>query len=218
MSHSEAKERLVQIGLNPNSAADLINNLGHLLKGARYKRTLNPATTESFLSGIRRDYGQLALKNAVSAYKQHLEYYQDLTGTPMVEHMKVLRKFTELLKETFEDFTIPEEIEEPQNFFEGALKNISINVYERNQKARAACIKEYGCICSACGFDFEKRYGALGKDFIHVHHIRDLAIIGKQYTVNPKEDLRPVCPNCHAMLHRSKPAYTIAELKAFIKD
>jgi Predicted restriction endonuclease len=64
-----------------------------------------------------------------------------------------------------------------------------------------------------CGFDFEKRYGAIGVGFIHVHHLVDIASIGGRYQVDPVRDLRPVCPNCHAMLHREKPALSIQELK-----
>ena len=61
--------------------------------------------------------------------------------------------------------------------------------------------------------DFEKRYGAIGKGFIHVHHLRELAEVGKSVVVDPVKDLRPVCPNCHAMLHRQRPALSIAALK-----
>lgn len=49
--------------------------------------------------------------------------------------------------------------------------------------------------------------------FLHLHHLRDLAPVGRAYTINPKEDLRPVCPNRHAMFHKSKPAYSIAGLR-----
>ena len=45
-------------------------------------------------------------------------------------------------------------------------------------------------------------YGEIGKDFIHVHHLIPLNEIGKEYIVDYKNDLIPVCPNCHAMLHR----------------
>ncbi|MEI8372579.1 MAG: hypothetical protein WCJ35_07065 [Planctomycetota bacterium] len=38
---------------------------------------------------------------------------------------------------------------------------------------------------------------------------------GKEYKVDPVNDLRPVCANCHAILHRLKPAYSIDEVKAF---
>ena len=53
-----------------------------------------------------------------------------------------------------------------------------------------------------CGFDFEKTYGEIGKGFIHVHHIVPVSEIGESYRVDYEKDLIPVCPNCHAMLHR----------------
>jgi len=40
-----------------------------------------------------------------------------------------------------------------------------------------------------------------------------LAKVGKSYVVNPVKDLRPVCPNCHAMLHRPAEVLNIEELK-----
>ncbi len=108
---------------------------------------------------------------------------------------------------------IPEEVENPENFVEGATKRISVNFYERNPEARNACIQHYGLSCSVCGFNFAAVYGEIGKNFIHVHHLRPLAEIGENYVVNPIEDLRPVCPNCHAMLHKRKTPLGIEELK-----
>jgi len=64
-----------------------------------------------------------------------------------------------------------------------------------------------------CNFDFEKNYGEVGKNFIHVHHLKPLHEITEKYELNPINDLRPVCPNCHAMLHRRKGCFSIAELK-----
>lgn len=81
---------------------------------------------------------------------------------------------------------------------------------------RRACLNHYGTTCQACGLDFEKMYGSLGKGFIHVHHVVDLATIGAKYRVDPIKDLRPVCPNCHAMLHRETPAMTVDELRTRI--
>jgi 5-methylcytosine-specific restriction protein A len=69
-----------------------------------------------------------------------------------------------------------------------------------------------------CGFDFEKSYGEIGKGFIHVHHKVDIATIGKSYQVDPINDLIPVCPNCHAMLHTEKPAMDIETLRQIIQD
>ena len=51
--------------------------------------------------------------------------------------------------------------------------------------------------------DFETKYGKIGRDFIHVHHIDFISSKGgNKHKVDPISDLIPVCPNCHAMLHR----------------
>jgi 5-methylcytosine-specific restriction protein A len=108
---------------------------------------------------------------------------------------------------------LPEEVVEPEKYIEGATKTISVNVYERNPQARKECLDKYGYACSVCGFDFESVFGELGKGFIHVHHLKQLADIGEMYELNPIEDLRPVCPNCHSMLHKRRPVYSIEELR-----
>jgi 5-methylcytosine-specific restriction enzyme A len=216
MRITDAKRRLEEIGLNPNTSVDLVYGLGHLLDGHRYTRTMRADIVEDYLVWIERDYGRKFLRNALSALQQHIEYYRSLTKSPMRGHVKLLEKYAGLLNEEIEDFVSPEEIAEPQELVEGGAKTIFVNSYERNPNARRKCIEHFGCICSVCEFDFEKEFGAIGNGFIHVHHLRDLASIGKSYTINPKEDLRPVCPNCHAMLHKSKPAYRIEELKELI--
>lgn len=68
--------------------------------------------------------------------------------------------------------------------------------------------------CTACGLDFAKHYGEIGIGFIHVHHLRPLAEGARQ--VDPIADLRPLCPNCHAMVHQKTPPFTIEELKNMI--
>lgn len=115
-----------------------------------------------------------------------------------------------------EGFWLPEEIEEIGEIYEGAMHRISVNAYERNPEARRKCITHYSSNCFACGFDFMKAYGEVGKEFIHVHHLRQISEIGEEYQIDPIRDLRPVCPNCHAIIHRRKPAYTIEEVKAFL--
>ena len=110
----------------------------------------------------------------------------------------------------------PDDIED-ENLFEGAKREVKVNTYERNPQARKKCIEFYGSKCSVCDFDFEKIFGDIGKGFIHVHHVKPLSEIDKEYKINPIQDLRPVCPNCHAMLHSKKPAYKIKEIKKLIE-
>ena len=66
--------------------------------------------------------------------------------------------------------------------------------------------------------DFQKTYGELGKGFIHVHHIIPLHSIKSDYIINGETDLIPVCPNCHALLHKSVDGefMTIEELRKIV--
>jgi hypothetical protein len=113
---------------------------------------------------------------------------------------------------------LPTEVAAPSKYLEGAARTVFVNAYERNASAKSACLKHFGFDCVVCGFNFSRVYGEIGEDFIHVHHLRDLATIGVEYEVDPLVDLRPVCPNCHAMLHRKgTPAMSIEELKSRIK-
>lgn len=118
------------------------------------------------------------------------------------------------------EITMPEEIDfdSPESLYEGAKKQVYVNIYERNRVARDRCVKRYGARCIICGFDFEKTYGEVGRDIIHVHHLKPLSEIGETYRVDPIKDLRPVCPNCHLIIHIRNPAYSIDEVKLMIKN
>jgi HNH endonuclease len=98
-------------------------------------------------------------------------------------------------------------------FREGAPKKVLVNDYDRDPKARQKCIDHYGLSCSICNFNFGQVFGQLGEGFIHVHHLRPISEIGEEYIVDPIEDLRPVCPNCHAMIHRRSPPLSIQEIR-----
>ena len=102
--------------------------------------------------------------------------------------------------------------------FEGAKKKVTVNFYERDPKARNICLEHYGYNCYICKFNFEENFGEIGKNFIHVHHIHPLSEINQEYKVDPVKDLIPVCPNCHAMLHKKMPAYSLEEIKNILKN
>lgn len=111
----------------------------------------------------------------------------------------------------------PDELEPGHKYVEGARKQVRVNAYERDPRARKACLKRHGSCCAVCGFDFEARYGALGRGFIHVHHLKPLALTDGEYELDPVNDLRPVCPNCHAMLHRPEQMLSVEELQAILE-
>lgn len=110
-------------------------------------------------------------------------------------------------------------IENNEVYVEGSPLDIQLTQYERNPVARSKCLEIYGYDCQVCGMNFEKTYGEIGKNFIHVHHVNPIASKGSQYEIDSCKDLVPVCPNCHAMLHKKRnknEAYTIHELKEFM--
>ncbi len=102
-------------------------------------------------------------------------------------------------------------------YIEGGKSQALVNRYERDPKARDACLKKVGTICKVCEFDFRKEFGALGDGYIHVHHIVPISQRFGEYVLDPEKDLVPVCPNCHAMLHRKNPPYTVDELREIKK-
>jgi len=109
------------------------------------------------------------------------------------------------------------EAEPGQTFPEGAVTRVTVNKYERDPAARKKCLATYGHQCTVCDLDFKDQYGDIGKDFIHVHHLKELSTVEAGYEVDPVEDLRPVCPNCHAMLHKRRPAFTPEELRLILR-
>ncbi|WP_447964327.1 HNH endonuclease [Nitrospira sp. Ecomares 2.1] len=111
----------------------------------------------------------------------------------------------------------PDELEPGHQYVEGARRQVRVNAYERDPRARKACLKKHGCNCAVCGFNFGARYGVLGENFIHVHHLKPLSLTDGEYELDPFNDLRPVCPNCHAMLHRQEQLLSIEELQAILK-
>ncbi|MGB7520694.1 MAG: HNH endonuclease, partial [Spirulinaceae cyanobacterium] len=112
----------------------------------------------------------------------------------------------------------PDEIDSTEIFREGCVRQVLVNTYERDPQARQKCIDYYGSSCSVCNFDFGKAFGKLGKGFIHVHHLRPISEIAEEYEIDPIEDLRPVCPNCHAMIHRHSPPFSIEEMRILLKS
>ena len=99
---------------------------------------------------------------------------------------------------------------------EGAVSQVLVNRYERDPRNRKAAIGLHGKICMACGFNFQEVYGDLGDDYIVVHQITPVSVMGDDYVVDPKNDLVCICANCHAMIHRKNPPLTVDELKRLL--
>lgn len=151
------------------------------------------------------------------------EYFKD-TGWNMWEELQKALENLNLVSGDTDDRYIIERLpteayqfDEQQLFKEGKVVQVFVNRYERNQEARLQCIKHYGDGCYVCGFNFGQVYGDTAKGFIHVHHKIPLADINEEYQVDPINDLVPLCANCHSVVHLTKRALTIEELKKLTK-
>ncbi|HET6511985.1 MAG TPA: hypothetical protein VFH43_07325, partial [Candidatus Kapabacteria bacterium] len=100
---------------------------------------------------------------------------------------------------------------------EGGRYSLLVTKCERDPKNRSICIAHKGSKCEVCEFDFGAEFGALAQGFIHVHHHNSLADSG-EHVPDPKTQMSPLCPNCHAVAHLRRPPYSIDELKQMRRD
>lgn len=106
--------------------------------------------------------------------------------------------------------------------FEGAERQISRNPRERDAAARRACERHYRgqhdgrLLCEGCGLDFGASYGARGEGFMHFHDLNPPGDAEVAVSVDGVRDLVPLCPNCHAMVHRGPELLGLAELRGLL--
>lgn len=161
------------------------------------------------------DKGKKALENdyaamqALFSFDCDNEALEKLTKTRLSKSSKRVTVF-------FEDDLISE----------GKTYTHNIKTIERSAKLRKFAIQHQQAIgdfsCAICGFNFEKEYGELGKDYIQFHPIKPLseyadAELNDQALKDAVANLLPLCPNCHCMVHRCKDADPVMFIKALRK-
>lgn len=170
--------------------------------------------------GITNNKINLVLGCKPKQNKRVEKKYQDLCKEIGINPSKILRTYWVIANDRRNgtNAVFPDEVQQSDRYREGAVKQVPLNSFERNSAARKACIEKYGDKCVVCKFDFGAFYGEIGCGFIHVHHLVPLANLKAEYEVDPIKDLRPVCPNCHAMLHQNDPPFSIERLKKLVKS
>ena len=203
---------------NRNSIIDGINSINAMLQGKKYTRTINANATRIAFDYILNNYGVEKLNDALYSTQLHIDYYENIRGTRLHKIREIVTEYSAYIE--MDPLLYFGEVIANDNEIhkEGNSKYILVNRYERNARARQECIKIHGCKCSICSFDFEEVYGELGKNYIHVHHIKPLSEVKREYVVNPQSDLIPICANCHAIIHRQEVAMKWEELKKVIKS
>ena len=93
---------------------------------------------------------------------------------------------------------------------------------ERNHYIKIQAIKKFKdahegrLYCEICGFDFFKKYGDIGKNFIEAHHTKPISEM-KENERTKIEDIVLICSNCHSMIHRKRPWLNKENIKKLMK-
>lgn len=214
-TRSEGLKILTDMRMNNSSANYYIYHYAYFRTGELFTGTINSYATDYYLKKILEEQGKKGLETALLSLSQHLDYYEEKSNAKSNKRRLIYNKYLKLIVKESEN-NYPNEVDPNTTYSEGKTKKVLVNSYERNPIARKKCLEHFGLNCQVCDLNFEEKYGTIGKKFIHVHHKLELSSIGKEYSINPTTDLIPVCPNCHSMLHKKNPAYTVTELKAMI--
>lgn len=97
LTFKKGQQQLLDNGMNPNSAADYINNFRRMVEGEKFTRTNNAYTTEYFLENFYKDYGSTGLANALKALRSHIEYYEGLQKTKMYKIRAIYEKYSVII-------------------------------------------------------------------------------------------------------------------------
>ncbi len=136
----------------------------------------------------------LILKNAVKLYQTNVKYQNN---NPIFHDSGF--EYAEVLKNSREKY-----------------------FFCRNKKLVEDAKKYYGYTCCICKFNFEERYGDIGKGYIECHHINPLSERPEsEWTteiITTIEDVRVVCANCHRIIHSKRPALSINQVLNALKQ
>lgn len=215
-SHREriSWDHITHVRIRPGARAD--TEVGRRV--LEHIRKFQDLTGLTPLANLEVDFpATRAHKTKLRAMRAELRHFANSRSAGKNPENKGLVELGRLVADS-EENPYPDEVVDDAVVTEGARRRVSVNIYERDRSARLRAIAKWGAACVCCGFDFEQVYGARGSGLIHVHHVVPLSSIGTAYKLDPEADLRPVCPNCHAIIHRFDPVLSIDDVRSLLAD
>ena len=100
---------------------------------------------------------------------------------------------------------------------EGRLLTRAHKIRERSkaivESKKKQAMQDFGRLeCEACGCDFEKSYGDVGRGLIEVHHTKPLHTL-KANEKTKLQDLALLCANCHRVVHSCRNWLSVEQVK-----
>ncbi len=207
LTFKQGQEKLVGDNrMNPNSAADYINNFRCMIEGKRFTRTNNAYSIEYFFDNIYKDYGSQGLSNALNALRFHIEYYEDIQKVVMHKMRDIYDKYLAIPIDSLDEQEQKEIIREfkkqnkTKQEIAAELKNlkltdpeevmISSKQFKRDNKtiAQIKILRDYKC--QICSTSIRKKDGTL---YIEAAHIEPKHTKGRE----TPDNILLLCPNHH---------------------
>lgn len=149
-------------------------------------------------------------KKYLSANTESLQYLNK-SGFSETQRKKVIKEDlgSLVIEEGYLEVTSPKEKKKRSR----KLTQLAREHYSENGKIK----------CSGCNFDFDTFYGPTAKSYIEIHHLKPISTYGEK-DISKKlaqalADVRPLCSNCHRMVHRNKDnLLSINELQELVKQ
>jgi len=203
------------------STTELIKELEEIMKPQGKDAEIISGRNDTYFSQKVRNltaHKTLINKN-LAEYRDKLYYITPLGEKLLQEKSEI---FDYLQKSSFSQIQKDETINKmlSENVFylpeidicEGELVTISSQVRKRSSVLRRFAFDYFKAQdlikCNICDFDFEKKYGDSGKDYIELHHIKPIEIYEKDGEIlklkTAVKNLIPLCSNCHKMIHKNK--------------
>jgi len=214
-SINDALEIVRQNGMNEGSARIYFQVYQHLVDGQQFTRTVSAESFNYYLDKIYNDFGADKLTIALTALRNHIDYFEEVQNTRMGKVRQIYDNFQNILSNAANLDTIIDEQEE-NTFPEGKELYLLHRSKERNKHLiklakQRHLQKDDKLSCQVCSFSFVQHYGEIGHGFIEAHHIYPISELTEE-TITRVEDIALVCSNCHRMLHRQRPWITLDKL------
>jgi 5-methylcytosine-specific restriction protein A len=204
-------------GMNRGSAKYYLDAYWAMRKGALFKRTINLIAIRYYLEQIFRDFGDIALKNAIDSVMAHIEYYKLSSGQDLLSLRKICDEFrmtcaAESTTASFDDRMASFEAEVdrlldapsserasllPEAGHKPARIVSTITTFVRNAAVVAEVLRRANGLCENCCQPAPFKRSSDGRPFLEVHHRKRLADDGEDTVGNAMA----VCPNCHREMH-----------------
>ncbi len=221
------------------STSELINRLEHIMKPTGLDAAILKNRNDTYFSQKVRN-----LKSHNSLEKIGYATYDDglftITNIGSEFVKKNIQNVEYLLNDNFEYRDIrhnlgkiykgrnSEVISYDELVSEGGTDLAITKRTKRSQKLRQIAIEHFShngtIFCDCCGFEFKSFYGNIyGKPCIEIHHLKPIVqyagISIKQTIDDALNNLIPVCPNCHRVIHKNNITITkIPDFKEYLKN